>query len=545
MKNNKPNNSRSNEKKSNLKTTSDKSGKTVVTKNAKYVLIKENNKLKSIGTRFSKIKKSIISKSSNIHNNIFNIIKNIKLPKYILKYKTQAISGLCLTLSSLLLLTGFSLFYSLSEDENISTYYSAKSYTVFLNNEEIGIVRDRETVDMAIRKIQKEYKDKYHTDCNVLSSVEIVESNANDSELVSDSKLYSSLKSNLDIKSAGYGISVNGEIIGVLGTKEEADELINDVKDYFTQNYEKDQILNISFDENVSVEAVTVGFDKIDEKENLLEYIIIGTDEKMSYTVENGDTYWDIAIKYDMTVEELLAANPEANENRLMPGDELSLVVPKPFINVNIERKLLAEEKIKYDSEIQEVSYMYTDQKTIKKAGVYGVADVEYIVTEQNGREISREEISRNVKSEPQSEVVLVGTQTPPPKVGSGVFINPLPASTVSSAYGSRSGGFHRGLDLAKALGSDIKAADGGTVIYSGWYGTYGYMIEIDHGGGWTTAYAHCSQLYVTKGEKVYQGQVIAAVGSTGYSTGPHLHFEVRKYKVTKNPASYIGQQYK
>lgn len=545
MKNNKPNNSRSNEKKSNLKTTSDKSGKTVVTKNAKYVLIKENNKLKSIGTRFSKIKKSIISKSSNIHNNIFNITKNIKLPKYILKYKTQFVSGLCLALSSLLLLTGFSLFYSLSEDENISTYYSAKSYTVFLNNEEIGIVRDRETVDMAIRKIQKEYKDKYHTDCNVLSSVEIVESNANDSELVSDSKLYSSLKSKLDIKSAGYGISVNGEIIGVLGTKEEADELINDVKDYFTQNYEEDQILNVSFDENVSVEAVTVGFDKIDEKETLLEYIIIGTDEKMSYTVENGDTYWDIAIKYDMTVEELLSANPEANENRLMPGDELSLVVPKPFINVNIERKLLAEEKIKYDSEIQEVSYMYTDQKTIKKAGVYGVADVEYIVTEQNGREINREEISRNVKSEPQSEVVLVGTQTPPPKVGSGVFINPLPASTISSAYGSRSGGFHRGLDMAKASGSDIKAADGGTVIYSGWYGTYGYMIEIDHGGGWTTAYAHCSQLYVTKGEKVYQGQVIAAVGSTGYSTGPHLHFEVRKYKVTKNPASYIGQQYK
>lgn len=545
MKNNKPNNSRSNEKKSNLKTTSDKSGKTVVTKNAKYVLIKENNKLKSIVTRFSKIKKSIISKSRNIHNNIFNTTKNIKLPKYILKYKTQFISGLCLALSSLLLLTGFSLFYSLSEDENISTYYSAKSYTVFLNNEEIGIVRDRETVDTAIRKIQKDYKDKYNTDCNILSSVEIVESNANDSELVSDTKLYSSLKSKLDIKSAAYGISVNGEIIGVLGTKEEADELISDIKDYFTQNYEKDQILNVSFDENVSVEAVTVGFDKIDEKEKLLEYIIIGTDEKMSYTVENGDTYWDIAIKYDMTVEELLSANPEANENRLMPGDELSLVVPKPFINVNIERKLLAEEKIKYDSEIQEVSYMYTDQKTIKKAGVYGVADVEYIVTEQNGREISREEISRNVKSEPQSEVVLVGTQTPPPKVGSGVFINPLPSSTISSAYGSRSGGFHRGLDMAKASGSDIKAADGGTVIYSGWYGTYGYMIEIDHGGGWTTAYAHCSKLYVTKGEKVYQGQVIAAVGSTGYSTGPHLHFEVRKYKVTKNPASYIGQQYK
>lgn len=98
---------------------------------------------------------------------------------------------------------------------------------------------------------------------------------------------------------------------------------------------------------------------------------------------------------------------------------------------------------------------------------------------------------------------------------------------------------------MAKATGSSIKAADGGTVIYSGYYGSYGYLIEIDHGGGFTTRYAHCSELLVSKGEKVYQGQVIAKVGSTGYSTGPHLHFEVRKYGTTLNPSNWIGQQYK
>ncbi len=188
---------------------------------------------------------------------------------------------------------------------------------------------------------------------------------------------------------------------------------------------------------------------------------------------------------------------------------------------------------------------MYSDEKKVKKAGVNGVAKVGYVVTEQNGVEVSREEVSRDVISQPENQVVVVGTQTPPPKSGTGVFINPLPASSISSRYGQRGKSFHLGLDMAKAIGSDIKAADGGKVIYAGWYGSYGYMVEIDHGGGWTTRYAHSSKIYVSKGDKVYQGQVIAAVGNTGYSTGPHLHFEVRKYGSTKNPASYIGQQYK
>lgn len=535
MKNNKLNNSKKNEKKTNLKATVNK---TVITKNAKYVLIKENNKLEKLKNSFTKIKTSLSSISSNM-------LKNINLPTCLSKYKPQVVNGVCLTLSSVLVLTGTSLFNSLSTDGNLSTYYSAKSYTVYLNNEEVGIVRERETVDSTLKRIQTEYKDKYNTDANILSAIEIVESNANDSELVSDTGLYSKLRSKVDIKSIAYGISVNGEVIGALKTKEEADELVNEVVEYFTQNYEKEEILDVSFDEAVKVETVNVGFDEISEKDELLDYIIIGTDEKVSYTVENGDTYWDIAMKYDMTVDELMAANPDADENKLMPGDELSLVVPKPFINVNIKRKLVAEEKIKYDSETQYVSYMYSDESKVKKAGVYGVAEVEYVVTEQNGVEVAREEVSRNVVSQPESEVVIVGTQTPPPKSGTGVFINPLPASTISSRYGQRGKGFHYGLDMAKASGSDIKAADGGTVIYSGWYGTYGYMIEIDHGGGWTTKYAHCSKLYVSKGEKVYQGQIIAAVGNTGYSTGPHLHFEVRKYGSTKNPSSFIGQQYK
>lgn len=96
----------------------------------------------------------------------------------------------------------------------------------------------------------------------------------------------------------------------------------------------------------------------------------------------------------------------------------------------------------------------------------------------------------------------------------------------------------HTGLDIAAYGGAPIRAADTGTVIHSGWYGGYGNCVIIDHGGGYSTLYAHCSALYVGYGQSVKQGATIAAVGSTGNSTGPHLHFEVR---INGNPVDPRG----
>ncbi len=579
MKNQKVNSLKNSGKKSSSNGKSGEQDKTIVTKNAKYVILTENttnqkksaknivtnniktedknkitsnDKISSVIRVEEKVKNTKkdkteikVKKNNTIISKLYNFLKVIKLPKFVIKYKSHSLSALCLSLVSILLLSGFSLFESLSVNPSISSYYSAKSYTLYIDDKEIGSVREQETVNIAIKKLENEFRKAHNTESVVVSSVRIVESNANDSELISDVKLNSSLKSKLEIKSQGYGISVNGQVIGILRSKQEVESLIADVKNYFTSKYEADQIISADFNENIEINTLVIASDEISDKDKLLEYILIGTDEKVLYTVQDGDTYWDIAVRNKMTVDDLMTANPNADENKLMPGDELSLIVPKPFINVNIQRKLTVEEKIKYGSEVQKVSYMYSDEKKIKTAGVYGKDEVEYIVTEQNGVEIKREEVKRTNISQPKSEVVLVGTQTPPPKIGQGSFINPLPGGTLSSAYGSRSGGFHRGIDLAKAKGSNIKASDGGKVTYAGWYGQYGYMVEISHGGGWSTVYAHCSKIFVKVGDSVYQGQKIAAVGSTGLSTGPHLHFEVRKYSKAQNPSGYIGKKYK
>ncbi|MEH1930672.1 murein hydrolase activator EnvC family protein [Nostoc sp.] len=128
---------------------------------------------------------------------------------------------------------------------------------------------------------------------------------------------------------------------------------------------------------------------------------------------------------------------------------------------------------------------------------------------------------------------------------GTGVMTYPSDAPT-SSPFGWRIHPilgyrrFHAGLDFAASYGSTIRAADSGTVIFAGWYGGYGRALIIDHGNGMTTLYGHTSELYVTEGQAVERGQAIAAVGSTGFSTGPHLHFEVRRDGTPVDPANYL-----
>jgi murein DD-endopeptidase MepM/ murein hydrolase activator NlpD len=129
--------------------------------------------------------------------------------------------------------------------------------------------------------------------------------------------------------------------------------------------------------------------------------------------------------------------------------------------------------------------------------------------------------------------------------LGTGQFSYPSDAP-VTSSFGWRMHPilgyqkFHSGMDFGAEYGSPIRAADRGIVIFAGWYGGYGNAVIIDHGNGLTTLYGHSSGLYVSEGQAVERGQAIAAVGSTGLSTGPHLHFEVRKDGEPVDPANYL-----
>ncbi len=150
--------------------------------------------------------------------------------------------------------------------------------------------------------------------------------------------------------------------------------------------------------------------------------------------------------------------------------------------------------------------------------------------------------ISDNIKALLQS---LESSSSMPSNGGNGSFIWPC-SGPITSYYGWRTHPifgtrrYHSGLDIGVDTGTPIHAAANGVIIYSGWMGGYGYAIMIDHGGGLTTIYGHNSRLAVSEGQHVTQGQVVAYAGSTGYSTGPHCHFEVRLHGEVVSPLNYL-----
>ena len=128
---------------------------------------------------------------------------------------------------------------------------------------------------------------------------------------------------------------------------------------------------------------------------------------------------------------------------------------------------------------------------------------------------------------------------------GSGIFAYPI-MGRLTSPFGMRRHpmfkvvSFHSGVDLAAPYGTPIMASDRGRVIFNGWYGGYGKVVIVDHGMDYSTLYAHLSRASVSRGKNIEQGEIVGYEGQTGYSTGPHLHFEVRRSGRPQNPLNYL-----
>ena len=420
-----------------------------------------------------------------------------------------------------------------------------RSKEIYIDGEYIGELRSEEVYSDILIRIRESLQHKEGMDVKILNDIDLVDSHAEDEELTSKNTVLNEFRSKLQYEIMAYGIEVDGEIIGTLPSKDLADQLIEDIKEPYYEMTKDSDTVEIEIAQDVRIKEVQEPKKELDNYDELLYYVQKGTTVEKTHIVEKGENYWTISDKYNISVSDLITANPNVNSNLIHPGDELSLVIPKPYIGVKTKEVAVYEKKVSYETEYEKVSWLYNDEYQTKRNGEYGVVEVKAEIIKENGVEISRNIIEEKTMEEPVTEILYNGSKEPPPKKGTGYFNNPLATGYISSRYGPRWSGFHHGIDIASPTGTPIKAADGGEVIYAGWYGDYGYLVEIDHGGGFTTRYAHCSKIYVSVGEKVYQGKTIAAVGNTGYSTGPHVHFEVRKYGVTQNPSAYIGTQYR
>mgnify|MGYP000863198706 CR=1 FL=1 len=264
--------------------------------------------------------------------------------------------------------------------------------------------------------------------------------------------------------------------------------------------------------------------------------------EVIAYTVRSGDTLFGISEKYGITPETVLWGNPVLKDDPhlLSAGQELLISPVTGVLRVVHSDDTIEGLAAAYRANVDDIvnwpgNNLDFDNPVLVEGSVLVVPGGERDFVQWTVPRIAQAQ--RNPLPTGAGPGACAGGYAGG-AVGSGAFIWPA-ANRYLSGYNYSS--YHRGIDIATPLGAPIYAADSGVVMFAGWSNWgYGYMVVLDHGNGWQTLYSHLSQWNVNCGQSVYQGNVVGLAGSTGNSTGPHLHFEMNFQGSRPNPWNYL-----
>lgn len=345
-----------------------------------------------------------------------------------------------------------------------------------------------------------------------------------------------------DLNVKAWGIYVNGKKVGAVESKEIAAEVMQDIKDKYSTGMKGAEIEEAVFIEKVDVKKSNNDLQDLLSEKEMVERLCTSGERESLHTVIAGETLADIAKLYSMTEEEILNDNANVDPRKLEVGSALVIKQHAPVITVKITEVVTYDEKVKYEVKKIKDKEIYEGYSEVTQEGKNGKNEVTARIVSVNGEEIEHNRLSETVIKKPVKKIIHVGIKERPPTVGSGKYIWPMESQyyTITSEFGARWGRNHNGIDMGCPQGSPVLAADGGTVTRAGYNGSFGYLVVIDHQNGMETYYAHNSELLVSVGDKVFQGQQISRSGNTGRSTGPHLHFEIRVNGSPTNPRNYL-----
>ncbi|MCY6485287.1 peptidoglycan DD-metalloendopeptidase family protein [Clostridium aestuarii] len=383
-------------------------------------------------------------------------------------------------------------------------YYQCKPnvYEVKLGDEHIAYVKDKSDFENILTKIKKDMNQKFESfklkDDFSLKKIKVkkeILENENEDEIKK------AICQNSSIKVEAVMIKSDGKELGIVANKDEGIQTLTVIRNYYANKNNLNNIIDSKVKNSIDFIKVNSYISRVKTPDEIGEYII------------TNNIFKD----------------------------------KKPLVSFEIkgykkeEVKIIPTTIIKWSKDLSDGSVK------VLSDGKEGVKVVDEEITLENDIIVSKKPISEKVLETSIQRVVLKGN-----KIGVNKSKNSKSVSTyslallrpcrgsISSPFGRRWGRIHKGIDIAANKGTPIKAAYDGTISYAGWIEGYGKVVKINHGNGLETLYAHCSAIKVKKGQNVKKGELIGNVGSTGHSTGPHVHFEVRINGIAQNPVSYI-----
>jgi murein DD-endopeptidase MepM/ murein hydrolase activator NlpD len=413
------------------------------------------------------------------------------------------------------------------------------TYVVSVDGIEIGKVAQREAFEAAVAQAEDAVSQvlgkPYHLAAD--PSYQYLYTYGN--EYTSSSAMEQQLLGTVDEIEQLYALRVDGALVGAAKDMDSLVALLHQVM----APYQGEQTRSVYFAEPVSIREEYVAKTTEQDPTNILQALQTESGTDQVHHIQAGDALSSIAAQWNVAVEQILNLNPGLTNENLSSYQTLAITEKAPLLSVYVEKTATYAEEIPFETRTVNDASLYKGERAVKTAGSKGEKQIVEEQILKNNRILSRTVTEETVTQAPVAEVVSVGTKERPKTAATGSFVWPT-SGNITSKFGYRrifgSTSFHSGIDIANKSGTAIKAADGGTVTFTGYKGTYGNLVIIDHGNGKQTYYAHCSQILVSKGAKVAKGQLIARMGATGRATGSHLHFEIRVGGKAVNPLSYL-----
>ncbi len=415
-----------------------------------------------------------------------------------------------------------------------STFYSV-GIKITADGKELGYMYSREEYNEALRFVEDRATEILGRPYSVTLPVKFELGIVPREKVISKDAIRSFFFSEIDEISALYAITVDGEVVGASRSREVLQNMLDELL------YTNDPNVRAHFAQDVQISQRYVDSSKLISYDEIREKLTSTIHTSKQYKIKSGDTIDKIAKANGMTTDELLELNPSLTSRNLRAGKNVTVAKEVPFLSVEAIRRVEYTETIPFETKQVEDSSIYKGSSKVVTQGRVGTRTVVADVTYVDNKEVSRDILSSTVTKQPVTKVVHVGTKARPKTVATGKLSRPISGGIISSNYGMRRGSMHKGVDFAAKMGTRISAADGGTVTWAGWKrGGWGYLVVINHGNGIETYYAHNSRVTVKVGQKVAKGEQIAKMGSTGNSSGPHVHFEVHVNGRYVNPWKYI-----